>query len=58
MAKTDDERRREEQRDDLPSPAEDPDTSLIGSTDDRSSENRRKGLQKDEENTSNGESDQ
>lgn len=57
MAKTDDERRREEQRDDLPSPAEDPDTSLIGSTDDRSAENRRKGLQKDEENTSNGESD-
>ncbi len=34
-------------REDIPQPAEDPDTDSTGSTDDRSSENRRKGLDKE-----------
>lgn len=34
-------------REDLPQPAEDPDTGSTGSTDSRSSENRRKGLEKE-----------
>lgn len=36
-----------DKRDDLPQPAEDPDTGSTGSTDERSSENRRKGLEKE-----------
>lgn len=54
MARQDD-HDRNSQREDLPGPAEDPDTSLIGSTDKRSSENRRKGLQREEENAREGE---
>lgn len=34
-------------REDIPQPAEDPDTGSTGSTDERSTENRRKGLEKD-----------
>ncbi len=41
---------RDRQREDLPGPSEDRDTSMTGTTDDRSSENRQKGLQKDQEN--------
>lgn len=33
------------EREDLPGPAEDPDTGMIGSTDKRSSENRHEGLE-------------
>ena len=32
---------------DIPQPADDPDTGSTGSTDERSSENRREGLRKD-----------
>jgi hypothetical protein len=42
-----DERTRDRQRDDLPGPAEDRDTGTTGTADERSSENRRKGLEKD-----------
>lgn len=34
-------------REDIPQPAEDPDTGSTGSTDKRSSENRREGLEKE-----------
>lgn len=37
---------------DRPDPQEDPETSTIGSTDERSSENRREGLKKDGEDVS------
>ena len=39
--------RRSDDREDLPQPSEDPDTGSTGSTDKRSSENRRKGLEKE-----------
>jgi len=45
----------ENTREDLPGPQEDRDTGTTGSTDERSSENRRKGLQKDRENMQGGE---
>ena len=35
------------ERDDIPQPAEDPDTGATGSTDDQSAENRREGLKKE-----------
>ena len=38
---------RGEERADIPQPAEDPDTGASGSTDERSSENRREGLEKE-----------
>lgn len=34
-------------RDDIPQPAEDPETGSTGTTDERSSENRRKGLERE-----------
>ena len=34
-------------RDDIPQPTEDPDTGSTGSTDERSSENRQEGLEKE-----------
>ena len=37
-----------DEREDLPGPTEDRDTGASGSTDTRSSENRREGLEKDE----------
>lgn len=41
-----------ENRRERPDPHEDPETSIIGSTDERSSENRRDGLRKDGEDVS------
>ncbi len=43
-----DENTRDNEREDLPGPTEDRDTGASGSTDTRSSENRREGLEKDE----------
>lgn len=37
----------DDREDDIPQPAEDPDTGSTSSTDERSSENRRKGLEKE-----------
>jgi hypothetical protein len=37
----------DDREDNIPQPAEDPDTGSTGSTDERSSENRRKGLEKE-----------
>jgi hypothetical protein len=39
--------RSDDERNDLPQPSEDPDTGSTGSTDERASENRRKGLEKE-----------
>lgn len=39
-------------RTDVPQPTEDPETGSTGSTDERSSENRRKGLEQDNATTS------
>ena len=38
---------RSDERADIPQPAEDPDTGASGSTDERSSENRQEGLEKE-----------
>ena len=38
---------RSDERTDMPQPAEDPDTGASGSTDERSSENRQEGLEKE-----------
>ena len=46
---TDDKTARDNEREDLPGPSEDADTGASGSTDERSSENRREGLEKDQE---------
>lgn len=42
-----DERQRKRDRNEPPGPAEDTDTGTIGNTDERSSENRQEGLEKD-----------
>ena len=46
---TDDKTVRDDKREDLPGPSEDADTGTSGSTDERSSENRQEGLEKDQE---------
>lgn len=45
MAHANDKQTSDKDREDLPGPAEDPDMGTIGSTDKRSSENRREGLE-------------
>ena len=47
MANYTDKNRKDETHEDLPQPAEDPDTGATGSTAERSSENRREGLAKE-----------
>lgn len=46
---TDDKATPNDERENLPGPSEDGDTGASGSTDERSSENRREGLEKDQE---------
>ena len=46
---TDDKTARDDRHEDLPGPSEDADTGSSGSTDERSSENRQEGLEKDQE---------
>jgi hypothetical protein len=49
MPQHQDDRRREREQEDLPGPAEETEGGTSGNTEERSSENRRRGLEKDRE---------